>query len=344
MNATPSLIAFALLAAACQAPAPDLIDYQLLAMGTSVELSVATGDEADLDASITDIESMLRDYERDYYAWADGELAKLNASLGSGEAFEASAEMASLISDAQRLSAASGGSFEPGVAPLVEAWGFHRSETAPTSAPEQKTVAGILGSLAGIGSLDIQARTVRAMDGPVMLDLGGIAKGRAVDRIISLLASRGFSNSLVNAGGDLRVLGSPPGRYWRIGIQSPRSEQTLATIELHDGEAAFTSGDYERFFDSENGRMHHLLDPSTGFPATHTQAVTVIASDGTTADAAATALFVAGPRRWQAVASGMGIVHVLRVDNSGFIEVSSAMRERLQISKEYQSVIIVARP
>jgi thiamine biosynthesis lipoprotein len=115
-------------------------------------------------------------------------------------------------------------------------------------------------------------------------------------------------------------------------------------VELRDGEAAFTSGDYERYFDSAGGRMHHILDPTTGYPATHTQAVTVLADEGTLADAAATAIFVAGPARWRDVARKMAVDAVLRVTSDGQIEVTPAMRDRLQISTEHVSDIIVVSP
>src|SRR5690606_26515858 len=120
------------------------------------------------------------------------------------------------------------------------------------------------------------------------------------------LASRGIGDAIVNAGGDLRVLGRRKGRPWRIGIQDPRADTVLGVIELEDGDAAFTSGDYERFIDDADGRAHHILDPRTGRPAADTRAITVIARRGVHADAAATALLVAGDQ-WPATAEALGI-------------------------------------
>jgi thiamine biosynthesis lipoprotein len=313
-------------------------------MGTTVEISAVGVDAARFDAAIDDIEALLRDFERDYYAWGDGELAALNAALGSGRTFEVSPALATLLETARELSAASAGSFEPGIAPLVEAWGFHDASQTSHAPPSAATIAALHDSLIGIAALEIDGTKVASPAGPLKLDLGGIAKGYAVDTITGILAARGIDNALVNAGGDLRVLGEGPGRRWRIGVQSPRATATLATIELEAGEAAFTSGDYERFFDAGNERMHHLLDPATGYPATHTQAVTVLAGDGTRADAAATAIFVAGPDRWRRVARALGVAAVLRVDSEGQIEMTAAMRDRIQISAEYTSSIIPADP
>jgi thiamine biosynthesis lipoprotein len=174
------------------------------------------------------------------------------------------------------------------------------------------------------------------------LDLGGIAKGAAVDRIIDRLESLSIRPALVNAGGDLRVVGQPEGRTWRIGIQDPRGDDLLGTIALGSGEAAFSSGDYERYFEADGERLHHILDPKTGRPATHTRGVTVIANDGTTADAAATGLFVAGRDQWQAVAQRLGVEYALRVDADGSIEMTPKMRDRFQAVDDAPSDIIPA--
>ncbi|MGD8325090.1 MAG: FAD:protein FMN transferase, partial [Gammaproteobacteria bacterium] len=165
----------------------------------------------------------------------------------------------------------------------------------------------------------------------LLIDLGGIAKGEVVDRLLDLFAAAGIENVLVNAGGDVRVRGRRGERQWTIGIQSPRADGLLGSITLNDGEAAFTSGDYERYFDSDEGRSHHLLDPISGRPATHTQATTVIAGNGALADAAATALFVAGPARWRRIAAALGIELALRVDADGHVEMTPAMRERVRM-------------
>ena len=148
----------------------------------------------------------------------------------------------------------------------------------------------------------------------------------------------------MNAGGDLRVLGSRRGKPWRVGIQAPRAAGLIGVVELEPGEAAFTSGDYERYYEYEHRRLHHILDPATGYPADHTQAVTVIATTGLAADAAATALLVAGPDRWRGVARALGIELVLRVDASGELQATPAMRERLQMGAGVDSDILAAGP
>lgn len=340
MKASALALMAAALLASCTPHEETPFRARIFAMATWVEIVVAPG-EPDAAGLATAAERMLRDFERDYYAWGDGELARLNAALGRGETYAASPELAALLARSKRFAAASDGAFDPGVGPLVELWGFNDAGNASAAPPSRAAIAACLADLARMTDIELDGNRVRSTMRTVTLDLGGIAKGEAVDRVIELMRARGIANAMVDAGGDLRVIGSAPGRPWRVGVRAPRAAALIGVLELEDGESAFTSGDYERYFELDGTRAHHLIDPRTGYPATHTQAVTVIAADGVTADAAATALFVAGPEAWPGVARRLGIRHVLRVDATGRVETTAAMRERLQIDAENGSDIIV---
>ena len=331
----------AALLAACAADEDRVVERRLLAMGTQVDITLAAADPDAARDALAEIETMLSGYERDYYAWGDGELARLNAGLRAGSEVEISAALADLLATALSLSEQSGGVFDPGVGALVELWGFHIDTGAARQPPDSAAIDSWLAASPGIADLAIGGSLVSSDANGLLIDLGGIAKGDAVDRTIRILRRNGIDDAIVNAGGDLRAIGSRDGRSWRIGIQSPRAAGILGAVELGDGEAAFTSGDYERYFDHEGERLHHILDPTTGYPAAHTQAITVIAADGVTADAAATALFVAGPGRWPDVARAMGVRHVLRVDASGRIEATREMRDRLELGDAPAADIIV---
>jgi thiamine biosynthesis lipoprotein len=130
----------------------------------------------------------------------------------------------------------------------------------------------------------------------LQLDLGGIAKGYAVDRAVAILKQHGVANAAVNAGGDMYLLGQRPERPWRIGIQHPREEKgVLETVQISN-RAVVTSGDYERFFEKDGVRYHHIFDPQTGIPARECQSVTIITDSVALGDALATAVFVLGPK------------------------------------------------
>jgi thiamine biosynthesis lipoprotein len=336
------LSVLALLAlSACGARDAAFVDYHLVAMATAVDLKLPLGASQPYPAVVAAIESDLHRFERDYYAWSDGELARLNQALRSTGEFDASPEMAALLARARDVAVATDGAFDPGVGTLVELWGFNDATHPPSRPPTAAAIETALAVGGSILDLDIDGTRISGDIAEYTLDLGGIAKGAAVDRVVASLEARGISPALVNAGGDLRVIGEPEGRSWRIGIQAPRDDRLLGTIALTAGEAAFSSGDYERYFEIDGVRLHHILDPRTGYPATQTQAVTVLADDGVTADAAATGLFVAGPDQWLAVAARLGIELALRVDADGTLEMTPAMRDRFQPATGKASDIIV---
>ena len=132
----------------------------------------------------------------------------------------------------------------------------------------------------------------------VQLDFGAFGKGYGIDLAIEKLRKMGIENAIVNAGGDLRAIGSRSGTPWRIAIRRPSGAGVLGVIKTDSDESIFTSGDYERNFVWQGVRYHHIIDPRTGYPAKGVSSVTVIHTDATTADAAATALFVAGMKDW----------------------------------------------
>jgi thiamine biosynthesis lipoprotein len=308
------------------------VRQRFFAMGTWVDLTFESPAADTTAAALSAVEASLRKFERDYYPWTPGELAGLNDRIAAGRGTDVSPELARLLHDAQELSAASDGLFEPGLGRLVELWGFHSTEMSDREPPSAEAIDAALAASGGIAALRIEGTRIQSPRAGLKLDLGGIAKGAAVAQAISLLQSYGIDSALVNAGGDLAVTGNAPGgRPWRVGIRHPRGDGLLGTIELSDGESAFTSGDYERYYEHDGQRMHHLLDPHSGRPVTHTQALTVLADDPIRADAAATALFVAGPERWRQVADQLGIVSALRVDASGAIEMTQTMQARLQL-------------
>ena len=156
----------------------------------------------------------------------------------------------------------------------------------------------------------------------------------ALDIAINTLKQAGIQNAVVNIGGDMRVLGSKNGHPWRIGIQDPQQPngQPIGYIELQGDESIVTSGTYQRYYRWHDQQYSHLLNPKTGYPIDHEGrhfiSVTVIHPDATTADAAATALIVAGPQHWQTVAQKMHITQALLIDNQGHRFFTPKMQQR----------------
>jgi thiamine biosynthesis lipoprotein len=167
--------------------------------------------------------------------------------------------------------------------------------------------------------LDPATQTVRFSQPGVRIDLGGIAKGYSVDCGIAILQTRGFQHALVNAGGDSRVIGDRMGRPWMVGIQHPDHEDQIITRIPVVNEAFSTSGDYERYFDENGVRYHHIIDPHTGHSASKVRSATVIAPTATRTDGLSKTAFVLGPQEALRIYNSLPDVDAVLVTPQGQI-------------------------
>ena len=219
----------------------------------------------------------------------DSEVARLSRSA-SGDFL--SDDAVTVLTLGLQVARRSDGAFDLTLGRLKSLWEIEQEHPA---VPDRQAVTD---ALAGTGpnALILDGRQLSKREPQLQIDLGGIAKGYAVDRAIAVLKEHGVTSAAVNAGGDMYLLGQRPERPWRIGIQHPRlKDAVLETVEVRD-RAVVTSGDYERFFEQDGQRYHHIFDPQSGFPARGCQSVTVIADSVALGDALATALFVLGPQ------------------------------------------------
>ena len=345
MRSAPSrigtcLLVIALIAGCAREPVETRARF--MAMGTLVEVTVFDFPQAEARAAIADVEALFRELQRRWDPWGDGELGQLNSSLAAGHSASPSAELGDLLARAAGIGERSGGLFEPSIGALTRLWGFSREDEAPRAPPPPAAVEGALAAVVPLGALIGDDGSVRGGNDRMAIDLGGFAKGEAVDLAIELLRTRGIEHAIVNAGGDLRAIGRHGDRDWRIGVRHPQVEgKILAAIEIRGDESVFTSGDYERFFELDGRRYHHILDPRSGYPTEATASVTVLGVDAATADAAATALFVAGPEDWPQIAAALGVRYVMLVDTAGAIHLSEAMQEKAYLPGAEDSEIRV---
>lgn len=338
--AAPVLLALLLLAG-CQR-APELYQDRMLAFGTLVDISLYGVTPEQGRAVSARLQQQFLAQQQAWNPWQPGALATLNAALAAGHGTTVDAQLAHLIARGRALAAASGDRFNPAIGNLIELWGFHRADSAlPSAVPAPQAVDQALAQRPRMVDLQLDGLQVSSRNPAVQLDLGALAKGYAVDLALETLREMGVENALVNAGGDLRTLGRPGKRPWRIGIKNPREPGVLASLEVDAGESVFTSGDYERFFEHAGGRYHHILDPATGYPAGGVRSVTIVHDDAVTADAAATALFVAGPEAWPAVARAMDVRQVMLIDAQGRAQMTPAMAERIQFERQPAPPILI---
>ncbi len=289
----------ALLAACARTPLPPAT-LQWLCMGTTAAVSAPHGEEARLQRIRAAAGETFAEIERDLSVFRPAStLAAINAAAGSGIPVTLGAHAAAVIALARDAAAAGGGAFDPTVGPLMALWGFRG--TTRTQPPDEAEIA------AARARVDWRAIRLDTLpDGTsaaslactdMALDLGGIAKGYAVDCAFDRLRATQETDFLINLGGNIRACGTPgAGRDgWRIGVRDPfRRDGLLGTVTLADGEAVATSGNYERFVELAGTRYAHIIDPRSGRPVRGMAGVTVLAPTAAAADALSTTLFVLG--------------------------------------------------
>lgn len=232
-------------------------------------------------------------------------------------------EITQVLESALKVAHLSSGAFDPTMGELVALWGFDRGEH---QVPDPEKISGAKGSM-GYERISVGEAGVQVTGQPVWLELAGIAKGFAVDEGIRVLRESGVRAGIVNAGGDLRTFGTKPGgKPWRIGVQDPDDSQGMVgVISLVDGSVA-TSGDYERYFEVDGVRYHHILDPSTGRPSRSViRGVTVVAPECVLADALATAVFVMDTGRGRELLEGQDGVEGIWVLDGGLIRTTAGI-------------------
>jgi len=290
-------------------------------MGTSIVVELWADERAAGEAAITAVMDEMRRIDRTMSPFKDdSELSRINR-----EAYAApvpiSVEMARLIVRGAEFSELSGGAFDITYAAVGHLYDY-RNRVRPSDLELEKARAAI--GWRGL-LLDSQARTVRFAKPGMRIDLGGFAKGHAVDNATAILRRRGIGHAMVSAGGDSRVIGDRRGRPWTIGVRDPRRPGQVAAVLPLEDVSISTSGDYERYFDADGTRFHHLIDPATGKSPREIQSVTVLADDGLTSEALSKIVFVLGVERGMALVESQSGVDAVVVDAAGALHFSSGL-------------------
>jgi thiamine biosynthesis lipoprotein len=321
-----AVAAFVLLGVALHADAQETHQFRLL-MGTSIEVQAFGGDErtrrAAIDeafAAFVEVDRLMSNY-RD-----DSELSAVNREAAR-HAVVVTDPLFAVLDAAQRVSAASNGAFDMTVGPLVRAWGFHDKTPHVPGAAELAAVRPLV-DYRNV-HLEKERHTVEFTHPQLDLDLGGIAKGFAVEIAAGVLRRRGL-DGFIDAGGNQYLLGVPPGkRQWTVGIKNPIVPgEVLGVVETGETSVS-TSADYNNFLVAGGRQYGHILDPRTLQPSTASLSVTILSRDGTLADAMSKAAFVLGPKAGLALVDscpGMtAVIAYRRPDGSVGVAMSAAL-------------------
>ena len=289
------LTIFALSLTACGETAAESETRTVYAMDTVMNLTVYGENAA---AALESAEKELHTLDEAVLSrTAEGsELYALNTSNGETVEYGADDILPALIETALTISDATDGAFDPTLAPVLDVWGFTKDEHRVPSADELKELL----SHTGCGKVALEKTadgwTVTLLDG-AQLDLGGIAKGYAADLLRAQLEKEGVTSATLDLGGDVFVMGrKTDGSDWRIAVKDPADTESYLGVVSAADKFIVTSGVYERYFEENGVRYHHILDPKTGCPAeSGLVSVTVLCGNGAWADALSTACFVLGP-------------------------------------------------
>ena len=296
-------------------------------MGTQVFVSLWSPSDTKGPAAVTGVMDIMRGVDNRLSPYKESsELAQLNT-----KAFKApvvlSAEMTFLYEQSQAMYALTNGAFDITYASVGKLYNY-REKKAPSGADIERLLPAL--NTAHL-SFDPSKNTLQFLNADVAIDLGGIAKGYAVDLAMNYLREQGIQNAYVSAGGDSRVLGDRVGRPWLIGIKNPRMQkdddkETVITLPLEDV-AVSTSGDYERFFidDVSGQRIHHIINPKTGRSASEVMSVTIIGGEGVRTDPLSTAVFVLGVQKGINLVNKLQNYDAIIIDRAGQVHYSNGL-------------------
>ena len=320
-----------------------LYHSQSYVFGTLVDISIYGETDARARLLTNHILEDFQNLHHQLHAWKPvsenklGELGQLNTAFQEGKKpTTISPELAAILVDASELSVKSNGLFNPAIGHLISTWGFQRDEFTPIEV-DDAAIKNLLHAQPRMSDIVIKGHTAYSTNPTVKLDLGGYAKGYALDIAANYLRKEQVNNALINIGGNIIALGKHGKNPWRVGIQHPRTPTAIATLELPDGWAIGTSGDYQRYFILNGKRYCHIIDPRTGYPAPHTQSVTILVPPqppsqtqaGVLSDVASKPMFIETPDNRNAAAQAFGIDNFMVIDDQSTIVVSSKMLKKL---------------
>ena len=307
---------------------PIVVKRTQMQMGTLVSITVVASNKEIAQAAATAGFAEIRRLEELLSTWIPtSELSRVNTSAGVMPV-SVSPETMTVVQGAIRIAEMTDGGFNIAIGPAIEAWSVTDDQRIPT-----ESELDALRPLVDLQAVHADARkqTIFLEKAGMRIDVGGIGKGYAADQAVEALRRAGASAGVVALSGDIKTFGQlPGGRKFPVGIQHPRKEgEVLAFIDL-ENEAISTAGDYERYFERDGVRYHHILDPKTLQPARRCQSVTVIAREGMLADGLDTGIFVMGVESGMSLVEAVPGVEAIIVDHEGVVHVSSGLRDRIR--------------
>jgi thiamine biosynthesis lipoprotein len=304
----------------------QIFSQRLLQFGTIIDITLIHHDADQAEQAFTDIEQKLEQFETYWHAWRDSDLYRFNRSLAKLEPVRIPESLFELLTLSKQYYQSSQQLFNPAIGKLIAAYGFHDN-----ASKNEQLVNQIRRNLPTMNDIVISDRDATSLNPHLALDLGGIAKGYAMQKIAKQLKSAGFENFLINAGGDVVTSGKRFDRPWVIAIQNPFAPGAIASIQLSANQHLFTSGNYQRFYRKNNELVHHIIDPRTGKPSNNISSASVLSTDAVLADVAATTLMIDGWNKHASLAKSLGMTDYLIISQTGEMIASKSMSAKIKL-------------
>jgi len=320
------------LLSSCQQSLEDVKETRLI-LGTVVTFTVAgASEQAALDA-ITQAAAVMQDVENTFTTHGDvPNTVKSFNQAKAGEPVHLVVAVDNLLQESITYWKQTQGAFDPTLGDLNMRWGFSGDKAPVVPLTKIEVQQSLV--LSGVGAIHrVSPQTWVKDKAGIQLDFGAIAKGLAIDQGVKKLQQLGIQHAIINAGGDMRILGDHNSQSWRIAIRHPREDKALGWLDISADTSIVTSGDYERFFTYQGKRYHHIINPKTGFPAMQSMSVTVQATSAMQADVLSTALFILGFGKGLALVESMPNVEAIWVDSNKLVHMSSGMKSKFHLLK-----------
>jgi thiamine biosynthesis lipoprotein len=326
-----------------------IYNTQSYVFGTLVDITIYGEPSLEAENISSDIMRQFQTLHNRLHAWRPSEIKTLNHTFSKGKSpTSIHADVANMIAEATTLSIDSHGAFNPAIGRLIALWGFQHDEFKPVKIKPNQ-IQALLAEKPQMVDIVLQDGKAFSNNPAVNLDLGGYAKGYALDQALLYLRKSGVKNALINIGGNIIALGQRGDKPWRVGIQHPRKPEAIATLELPSGWAIGTSGDYQRYFELNGKRYCHIINPETGYPVEGVQSVTVLippqSNAGVLSDVTSKPIFIAESSKRAQAAADMHVNDYLVIESADHIFASPAMAKRLTwLDKTAANHVVQVKP
>jgi len=264
---TAALAASTAILSACEKQTQQY-DYSIFPFGTLIDVTLYDVSKNQAEQAFAQLQHDFDRYHQDWSSWTNGDLAQLNKKIEQNvdsNSIVVPSHLIPMLRTSMELSKQSDNYYNPAIGKLINLWQFHKYQDKNIHPPEDSLIQDLIKQNPRLTNLTINERNELSSNNPaVSLNFGAFAKGYAIELEIKQLQKLKIQNAVINAGGDLSVIGQHGDRAWNIGIRHPRNNSIIASIEVKNNESVFTSGDYERFYIHQNQRFQHILYPNHG--------------------------------------------------------------------------------